>query len=68
MTERQSSDVPRNAFREDFLDDLDEELELELDDFRLDQLTPSLEVVSEQPRLERHFYFRELIRLQRELI
>jgi polyphosphate kinase len=68
MSEKKTASVPRDASREESLDDLDEELELELDDFRFGQLMSSLEEVPEQPRLERGFYFRELFLLQRELI
>lgn len=54
----------------DLLDSFDEELEMELDDERLDELL--LEVPSQGPtpdgRLDRRFYFQELFRLQRELV
>lgn len=54
----------------DWLDSFDEELELELDDDRLDELL--LEVPPQGPtsdgQLDRRFYFRELFRLQRELV
>jgi polyphosphate kinase 2 len=48
-------------------DSFDEELEMELDDDRLEQL---LDGGPPQPagHLDRHFYFKELFRLQRELI
>src|SRR5690606_12094493 len=52
------------------LDSFDEELEMELDDDRLDELL--LEVPPQGPtsesQLDRRFYFRELFRLQRELV
>ncbi|MBL7241399.1 polyphosphate kinase 2 [Komagataeibacter rhaeticus] len=52
----------RNRLREDVLDDIDEEIELELDDSRLgadkDRGTPD----------SRRTYFRELLRLQGELV
>ena len=54
----------------DLLDSFDEELEMELDDERLDELL--IEVPPQGPapdgRLDRRFYFRELFRLQRELV
>ena len=49
-------------------DDLDEELELELDD---DRIADTIEGVLDNPAADseaRKFYFRELLRLQRELI
>jgi polyphosphate kinase 2 len=49
-------------------DDLDEELELELDD---DRIADTIEGIIDNPAVEsegRKFYFRELLRLQRELI
>ncbi|MCA3556517.1 polyphosphate kinase 2 [Aestuariivirga sp.] len=52
--------------RQDWLDSLDEELEQELDDGRLDALADIGEGAS--PGLNRRFYYEELFRLQRELI
>ena len=62
--------------REEIIDDLDEELEMELDDGRLERLdiSPPTPVygkngeLAPQPPLDRHLYFRELFRLQAELI
>ncbi len=64
--------------RDEIIDDLDEELEMELDDGRLERLdiSPPAPVqkrdtkgkLIEQPPLDRHVYFRELFRLQAELI
>jgi polyphosphate kinase 2 len=51
--------------RQDMLDTLDEELELELDDGRLQDLVADGEAGA---GLGRRFYFEELFRLQRELI
>lgn len=55
---------------EDLLDSFDEELEMELDDDRLDELL--LEAPPQGPTapgsLDRRFYFTELFRLQRELV
>ena len=48
--------------REDLLDSLDEELEMELDDHGLDSSAP------EEDRVMRVRYFRELLRLQGELV
>ena len=52
--------------RQDWLDSLDEELEQELDDGRLDALVEDGE--AGMADLGRRFYYEELFRLQRELI
>jgi polyphosphate kinase 2 len=54
--------------RADLVDSFDEELEMEIDDARLDRL---LDDMSERPELEgmdRKLYFKELFRLQGELV
>jgi polyphosphate kinase 2 len=55
--------------RDEFQDSLDEEMELELDDARMDALIDD-ETLAESSRrdTDRHFYFRELLRLQSELV
>ena len=58
----------RSEIYEEMLDSFDEELELELDDHRLEQM---LDAIADQPdrqTAERQFYFKELFRLQRELV
>jgi polyphosphate kinase 2 len=58
----------RHKIYEEMLDSFDEELELELDDDRLAQM---LDGIADQPdwqTAERQFYFKELFRLQRELV
>lgn len=63
-----SSSVHSERIRNEILDSLDEELEMELDDSRLsDLIDGSLEAES-GTNLDRNFYFKELLRLQRELI
>jgi len=55
----------------EIIDDLDEEIELELDDTRLDQLLRDADgdgVDSDGPAFPRVQYFRELLRLQGELV
>ena len=53
----------------DFADTLDEELELEIDDHRLDQLLrETSDPAYERHTLERQVYFQELFRLQGELV
>jgi polyphosphate kinase 2 len=49
-------------------DSFDEELEMELDDGRLEQLLDIHDDHPDRPTIDRHIYFRELFRLQRELI
>jgi polyphosphate kinase 2 len=49
-------------------DSFDEELEMEVDDERLAKLLDDLSEKAEPEGLDRHFYFRELFRLQRELV
>jgi polyphosphate kinase 2 len=57
----------KDRLREDLLDSLDEELELELDDRRLEKINDQ-SPDSEDSREERRNYFRELFRLQGELV
>jgi len=56
----------RARIHQEMADSLDEELELELDDMRLDDL--GHEANSGQPGVDRKLYFRELLRLQSELV
>ena len=53
----------------DMLDSVDEELELELEDHELgDGIHPAMRQLSAQDKQFRQFYFRELFRLQHELV
>ena len=52
----------------ELVDSLDEELELEIDDQHLAGLLTELENHPEHDSVDRRFYFRELLRLQRELV
>ncbi len=55
--------------RSDMLDSYDEELEMELDDHNQDELADGLSPeLSEQHRQDRRTYFRELFRMQGELV
>ena len=52
-------------------DSIDEELEMEIDDERLERMMLGMEEHLDVPRpqsMDRHLYFRELFRLQRELV
>ncbi|QDV70753.1 Polyphosphate kinase 2 (PPK2) [Rosistilla carotiformis] len=57
-----------NRLQEEFLDSIDEEIELELDDSRFEQLSERGVGESDAKKLARTTYFRELLRLQRELV
>ncbi len=50
------------------VDSFDEELEMELDDDRLDKLLSDAGETAEDGQLDRKIYFRELFRLQAELV
>ena len=52
----------------EMVDSLDEELELEIDDVRLEELLADVEDHPATDTLGRQLYFRELLRLQRELV
>ncbi|MEI6803972.1 MAG: polyphosphate kinase 2 [Burkholderiales bacterium] len=65
-TER--SDYERRLHAE-MLDSFDEELEMEIDDDRMnDLIAEATTTTSQSADLDRHFYFRELFRLQKELV
>jgi polyphosphate kinase 2 len=65
-----SDHATRERMREERLDALDEELEMELDDERTDDLAGLIPPSGgdSQGGIDRHLYFRELFRLQGELI
>lgn len=52
----------------DILDSLDEELEMELDDDRLDELLLESDMAVQGQGIDRRLYFKELFRLQGELV
>jgi hypothetical protein len=58
----------RARIEAEMLDSFDEELELEIDDDRLDELTNELSGHSAIETVERRVYFKELFRLQGELV
>ena len=58
----------RDRIRQEMADSLDEELELELDDHRLDASVDDAPEHSGRLTLDRRIYFKELFRLQAELV
>jgi polyphosphate kinase len=70
MSEHQKAD-PNSLFRRiqgDMMDSFDEELEMEIDDGRLARLLDDLSEHPEPETIDRRVYFRELFRLQGELV
>jgi polyphosphate kinase len=65
---RDPPDVLRDRIHDEFMDSLDEELELEIDDERLALLLGEAAEQREQATIDRGVYFRELLGLQRELV
>jgi polyphosphate kinase 2 len=57
-----------DRMRAEMIDSLDEELELEIDDHRLDALTSELAGDTSGESVDRRVYFKELFRLQGELV
>jgi len=54
---------------DDMIDSIDEELEMEIDDARMDDLIrEATDIATAEMDLERRFYFKELLRLQGELV
>src|SRR5215475_8574437 len=54
--------------REELVDSFDEELEMEIDDARLNKVSEELVERAQPESVERAFYFRELFKLQGELV
>ena len=68
MKDSQETEYQR-LMHEEMQDNLDEELEMELDDDRLDDLLQDTQSEDRGSRgLDRRTYFRELLRLQAELV
>ncbi|WP_375409656.1 polyphosphate kinase 2 [uncultured Methylobacterium sp.] len=68
MDSRHPSTLDIEALRREIADDFDEELEMELEDERLEQLSTELGAENRVPSMDRKVYFRELFRLQHELV
>ena len=58
----------RDRMHEEMLDSFDEELELEIDDDRLAKLLAEMSEHPERATIDRRVYFKELFRLQGELV
>jgi polyphosphate kinase len=68
-TERPTKEtVLQQRIRQEMADSFDEELEMEIDDDRLDQLLADAAEHPEREMLDRRIYFKELFRLQGELV
>jgi polyphosphate kinase 2 len=59
---------PQERLHAEMADVLDEELELEIDDTRLAELLKDVANIEVEDTLDRHTYFKELLRLQKELV
>jgi polyphosphate kinase 2 len=59
---------PDERVRQEIADSLDEELEMEIDDDRLDKLLADAADHPERETMDRRVYFKELFRLQGELV
>ena len=71
MAEKTSDDTQRiyRRVRGELLDDFDEEIEMEMDDERMDRLVEDIDAKQRfTTGLDRGIYFRELFRLQGELV
>jgi polyphosphate kinase len=58
----------RRRLHEEMLDGFDEELEMEMDDERLQAMLAEISDRTHAPSMDRHVYFEELFRLQGELV
>jgi polyphosphate kinase len=58
----------QDRIKAEMQDSFDEELEMEMDDERLEQVLADLADRPQQETLDRRIYFRELLELQRELV
>jgi polyphosphate kinase len=63
-----SANALHDRINREMVDSFDEELEMEIDDDRLAKLLTELSEHPEQETIDRRVYFKELFRLQRELV
>ena len=64
----QASSALYKRIHGEIADDIDEELELEIDDAQMAEIEDDVLDIAHRDTLDRRFYFKELLRLQRELI
>lgn len=68
MTEQTKATATKQRVTEDLIDSLDEELEIEIDDDRIARMLDGMDESSVIDTPDRQHYFKELFRLQRELV
>ena len=68
IDEQEKNDAARARIEAEIADSFDEELEMEMDDSRLERLLDGQDRDRDAGLLDRQFYFKELFRLQHELI
>ena len=68
MTNGTPEDTDRSWVDEELQDSFDEELEMEIDDERIRRELQQVADLGHKSTLDRRFYFRELLRLQAELV
>lgn len=68
MSDRVDGSAVKREIRRDLIDSVDEELEMELDDAHEAEFAEILGHTVERDTLDRHLYFKELFRLQTELV
>jgi polyphosphate kinase len=68
MTAEKNHHGLQDRIHDEMVDSVDEELELEIDDDRLARLLDHVTDGPEQETIDRNLYFKELLRLQRELV
>lgn len=68
MTDQTKTATMKQRVTEDLIDSLDEELEIEIDDDRITRMLSGMDESSVIDTPDRQQYFKELFRLQRELV
>lgn len=68
MTDQTKATATKQRVTEDLIDSLDEELEIEIDDDRIARMLDGMDESSVIDTPDRQHYFKELFRLQRELV
>lgn len=68
MTDQTKKAAADKRIAEELIDSLDEELEIELDDDRVERMLGGQDEAAAIDTPDRQFYFKELFRLQRELV